>query len=304
MIENIELAQIKPPKNSLRKELGAIEELAASIAEKGLMQPLIVRPIGDFTYEVIAGERRFAALTKLGISSASCSIVKADDKDAFELSLVENIQRKSLDPIEEGEAFKRYVAEFGWGSMDDLAERMGKNKTYVSRSISRIGISPQALELLRQRNISKSHADEIARVPDQPTQDALADTIQTNDFTKDQTRHVVDSVLSGSSVSEAAAEVVKPMTVDEAMAVVEEAGKYAASPEEVTIRNNEMEEPPTKYQTPEQESAATATETETETETDSKSGVEVTEFRCPDCGEKFEVSIDWERRLFAVRKTE
>ena len=94
------------------------------------------------------------------------------------------------------------------------------------------------------------------------------------------------------------------MTVDEAMAVVEEAGKYAASPEQVTIRNNDMEEPPTKYQTPEQESAATATETETETETDSKSGVEVTEFRCPDCGEKFEVSIDWERRLFAVRKTE
>src|SRR5215216_808317 len=95
-----------------------VSTLSYSIAQKGLLQPIIVRPKEEY-YEIIAGNRRFEACKSLGWRKITCHILDLTDKDAFEVSLTENIQRKSLNPLEEALAFKMYVKDFGWGGISD-----------------------------------------------------------------------------------------------------------------------------------------------------------------------------------------
>lgn len=107
----------------------------ASIIDKGLLEPIVVRPMSD-GFEVVAGNRRFEACKKLKISRVPCHIVELDDKEAYEVSLTENLQRRTLNPIEEGRSFKKYVDELGYGSASELARRIGKSPSYVSRRIA------------------------------------------------------------------------------------------------------------------------------------------------------------------------
>jgi len=119
-IEDIETSDLAPGQNTLRSTIESVHELALSIKQNGLLQPIVVRAT-DKHFEIIAGNRRFKACKMLGLKKISCHIVELDDKSAFEISLIENVQRRSLNPVEEGLAFKRYVHEFGWGGISQLA---------------------------------------------------------------------------------------------------------------------------------------------------------------------------------------
>ncbi len=132
----------------------------ASIVENGLLEPIIVRPVNG-ELEVVAGNRRLEACRRLGFARILAHIVELDDKEAYEVSLAENLQRKTLDPLEEAEAFKRYVEDFGYGGESDLARRIGKSVSYVSRRIALLRIPKRLREELLRRRKAPGIAQEL-----------------------------------------------------------------------------------------------------------------------------------------------
>jgi ParB family transcriptional regulator, chromosome partitioning protein len=168
LFEELLLDDLHPSFNLLRENMESIPQLAVSIAEKGLMQPIVVRSKGDDSYfEIIAGNRRFEACKMLGWSKVMCHIMEVDDdKEAYEVSLIENLQQKSMNPIEEAKAFKKYVETFGWGGESDLSRRIGKSQEYISRRIRLLSLPEEMQnEIMRQR-ISVGLAQELFGLDD------------------------------------------------------------------------------------------------------------------------------------------
>jgi ParB family transcriptional regulator, chromosome partitioning protein len=113
LTEDLDVSSIRQSPN-IRSEIIEAYELANSINQKGLLQPIIVRPKEGF-FQIVAGNRRFEACKLLAWKKIPCHIIELDDKAAFEVSLIENIQRQTLNPLDEAQAFKTYVDDFGWG---------------------------------------------------------------------------------------------------------------------------------------------------------------------------------------------
>jgi ParB family transcriptional regulator, chromosome partitioning protein len=115
LIEDIDASQIKISRRPLRTEAGDVSSLAESINMNGLLQPIVVRIIEGNYFEIVAGNRRFLACKHLSLRKIPCHIMDLSDKEAYELSLIENMQRRSINPIEEGQAYSRYIEDYGWG---------------------------------------------------------------------------------------------------------------------------------------------------------------------------------------------
>lgn len=131
---------IKPSKSALRTDNGPMNGLMLSIEDKGLLEPIIVRPAGD-GFEVVAGMRRFEACKKLGWRRIPAHVVELTDREAFEVSLLENIQRETLNPIEEARAFRNYVEEFGYGGGDGTRAE-DREESGVRESANRSAVPP------------------------------------------------------------------------------------------------------------------------------------------------------------------
>jgi len=145
-----------------------ISELAKSIAQQGLLQPIIVRTQrGSDYFEIVAGHRRYEACRALGWRKIVCHVLELDDKEAFEVTLIENIQRENLNPIEEAQAFKIYVDEYGWGGITDLAFKLGKSVSYDDKRIRLLNSPPELIESISDRLISPSTAEELISINDE-----------------------------------------------------------------------------------------------------------------------------------------
>ena len=145
-VEDITMSDIVPPVNSLRSCMNGTEQLAESIKKIGLLQPILVRINSLGSFEVVAGNRRFDACKKLGWRKISCHLVELDDKSAFEVSIIENIQRQTLNPVEEGLAFRKYVNKFGWGGISELAQKLSKSPGYVCRRMKLAELPKDVIE--------------------------------------------------------------------------------------------------------------------------------------------------------------
>ena len=163
-VEDINLSEIVLPPSLLRSNLNGVEELAESIKQVGLLQPIIVRVNNSLCFEIVAGCRRFNACKKIGWRKITCHVVELDDKTAFEVSLIENVQRQTLNPIEEGLAFRNYVNKFGRGGVSDLAEKISKSPGYVSKRIRLLELPDSVIDLLSKCEISISAAEELLPV--------------------------------------------------------------------------------------------------------------------------------------------
>ena len=161
----MELRMIKPSRRVLMNDSGPIAGLMLSIQDKGLLEPIIVRPTQD-GFEVVAGMRRYEACKKLGWRRVPAHVVELDDREAFEVSLLENIQRETLNPIEEARAFRNYVEEFGYGGETELARRIGKSQEYVSRRIGLLSLPEMVQEQIMRRRIAPSVAQELTLLND------------------------------------------------------------------------------------------------------------------------------------------
>jgi ParB family transcriptional regulator, chromosome partitioning protein len=195
------MKMIRPSEFAVRdqfvKDRTADETLTNSIREHGLLQPILVRPLSH-GFEIVAGHRRFQTCRSLRWRFIPCKICEMTDKQAFEIQLTENIQRKSMDPIEEAEAFRRYVVDFGWGGVSELAKKIGKSEEYVSHRIQLLKLSPEIKEQIIRSNLNVSQALELTTIPSD-RQDEIVSYVINNNPTVKQIREVKSLVKDDAS---------------------------------------------------------------------------------------------------------
>jgi len=179
MIEDIDICNLETSPAYYPSIHSRINDLSRSILEKGLLHPLVVRQTktgGE--YQIIAGNRRYAACKALGWRKIPCHIIEVDnDREAFEISLIENIQRRTLNPIEEAHAFKAYVSDFGWGGVSDLANKIGKSPSYVDRRLQLLKLPLDVLEKIDCSLLNIAAAEELIPIHDESKQSKLGDLI-------------------------------------------------------------------------------------------------------------------------------
>jgi len=188
-LESVELRMIRPSKIALRRDSGSLTGLTSSIQDKGLLEPIIVRPAGD-GFEVVAGMRRYEACKKLGMRRVPAHVVELDDREAFEVSLLENIQRETLNPIEEARAFKDYVEDFGYGGETELARKIGKSQEYISRRIGLLSLPQRVQDQIMRRRIAPSVAQELTLLNDDEAEE-MADQIGTKGLSMREVRRIL-----------------------------------------------------------------------------------------------------------------
>lgn len=193
IIEDIELSRLKPTSFPLRASIEANDELALSIQQKGLLQPIIVRVPTDESYEIIAGNRRFMACKSLGWRKMPCNVVDLDDKACFEISLIENVQRRSLSVLEEAHSFKKYVNDYGWGGVSELAMKLGKSASYVTKRIQLLELPQDILKSIARSELNPSIADELSSVRDKDKQSAIAEIVTKEKLSFREARILVKS---------------------------------------------------------------------------------------------------------------
>jgi ParB family transcriptional regulator, chromosome partitioning protein len=191
-IGDILISKIKQSKN-IRHQVSDTEELARSIEEKGLLQPILVRTMDGY-FEVVAGNRRYCACKSLGWKKISCHIIELDDRQAFEVSIIENIQRMTLSPLDEATAFKSYVTDFGWGGVTDLASRIGKSLSYITKRIKLLNLPSDVLESIMNRRLDPSLAEELLSIKDGNKQSKLANLIADRRLSLRMTRRLLKDV--------------------------------------------------------------------------------------------------------------
>jgi len=188
-MEGVEIKRISPAKNALRSGISSLDELAASIAEKGLLEPIVVR-FAPGGFEVVAGNRRLEACKMLGMRSIPCHIVDLNDREAFEVSLVENIQHETMNPIDEARAFKKYADDYGYGGVTQLAEKIGKSQSYISNRIRLLALPKGVRDDVIRRRISPSVAQELVSLGDDEA-DEFVEIIRERHLSMREVRRIV-----------------------------------------------------------------------------------------------------------------
>jgi ParB family chromosome partitioning protein len=167
VVELIEMKMIRPSQFTIRdkfqKNDSDFEMLVNSIREHSLLQPILIRPLSN-GFEIVAGHRRFQACRTLRWRFIPAKIRELSDKQAYEIQLTENIQRKSMDPVEEAEAFRRYVVDFGWGGVSELARKIGKSEEYVSHHLQLLKLPGDIKVKIANNSLKVSQAIEIAEI--------------------------------------------------------------------------------------------------------------------------------------------
>lgn len=194
---NIPINNIKPNPHQPRREFDrlALQDLALSIMEYGLMQPVSVRQISPFDYELIAGERRLAACKNLGMTYIPAIVMAASPTDSAILALVENIQRENLTYIEEAEAFSKLICEHGL-TQEELADKLGKSQSTIANKIRILKLSESVRGLLSEKNLTERHARALLRLPEEKQQMRALKLIIERGLNVAKTEELVERLLS------------------------------------------------------------------------------------------------------------
>lgn len=183
----ISIELIDPNPQQPRSAMGDLTELMASITEKGILEPLIVRQLRD-RFQIVAGERRYQAAVRVGLSEVPVVVRDLDDGESIELALIENIQRKDLTPFEEAEALKALAERFHY-THEELARRLGKSRTSITESLSLNAIPAEVKDLCRLAELdSKSTLLQVARQPNAQAMVALVERITASGMTRAEAR--------------------------------------------------------------------------------------------------------------------
>lgn len=172
----------------------SLQDLAISIMEYGLMQPITVRQISPFDYELIAGERRLTACRNLGMAYIPAIVMTASATDSAILALVENIQRENLNYIEEAEAFANLIQEHGL-TQEELADKLGKSQSTIANKIRILKLSPKIRKLLTENNLTERHARALLRLPDDRQRMRTLKLILERGLNVAKTEELVDKLL-------------------------------------------------------------------------------------------------------------
>ncbi len=172
------IAQVEPGLKQPRKrfEEESLAELADSIREHGVIQPLTVRRLSSGYYQIIAGERRWRAAKQAGLTEIPALIIEADDRKVMELGLIENLQREDLNPVEESRGYRTLMEEYGM-TQEEVARRMGKSRPAVTNALRLLALPEPVLAMLEDGRLSAGHARAVLSAPPEARQE-LAERIE------------------------------------------------------------------------------------------------------------------------------
>ncbi len=194
-LEEISVYEIDNNPFQPRQEFNAAEldSLAESIKEHGLLQPIVVRRVND-RYQLIAGERRLRAATKAGLQHVSAQVKEADDRQVAELAIVENLQRKDLNPLEKAASFQRYLTTYG-GTQEELAGRLKINRSTVANLIRLLELPEEVQQALHTGGISQGHARALLPLGEEQEQIAFAKRIFVEQLSVRETESQVKEMI-------------------------------------------------------------------------------------------------------------
>lgn len=172
----------------------ALQELAESISQHGLLQPITVRPVTNGYYQIIAGERRWRAAKLAGLEEVPVRIIEADDRKASELALVENLQREDLSPMEEARGYRALMEEFGL-TQEEVSGSVGKSRPAVANALRLLNLSPKVMELLENGSLSSGHARALLPLTDDAVQLAAAERVVQKSLSVRQTEALVAALM-------------------------------------------------------------------------------------------------------------
>jgi ParB family chromosome partitioning protein len=172
----VEAVSRNPRQPRQRIDSSDLEELAASVREHGIIQPLIVSPGRGGSYVLIAGERRLQAAKRAGLTTVPVIVRQASDRQHLELAIIENVQRADLGPLEEAEAYQHLVQDFGL-SQEQVADRVGKSRVAVTNTLRLLGLSARVKQALTDKLITEGHARALLGLPTAKAQEAALQTV-------------------------------------------------------------------------------------------------------------------------------
>ena len=191
----VKISKVEPNRTQPRKQFDedALVELSESIKQFGILQPILVSDKGDY-YEIIAGERRWRAAKLAGLKEVPVIIKEFNDQQVVEISLIENIQREDLNPIEEAMAYKRLINEFKL-KQDSIAERVSKSRTAVTNSLRLLKLDERVQQMLIDEMISAGHARAILAIPDKDKQASVAMKVFDEKLSVRETEKLVKHII-------------------------------------------------------------------------------------------------------------
>ena len=183
-IKMVRISLLEPNKNQPRREFDQTKllELASNIAQHGVLQPILVRPMENGGYQIVAGERRWRASRLAELKEVPVYIKDLTDFQVAQVALVENLQRENLNPVEEAEAYNRLCEEFRM-THEDIARTVGKSRSQISNSLRLLKLSDEVKNLLKNGDISSGHAKIIASIEDKEKQTHFANTAVEKEMT-------------------------------------------------------------------------------------------------------------------------
>lgn len=194
-ILRVPVDRIRPNPNQPRTTFDpkALEELADSIRVHGILQPLTVRPLSNGSYELISGERRLRASMQLGLTHVPCILREADELESSLLALIENLQRRDLDFVDEALALEQLITTYGL-SQEETARRIGKSQSAVANKLRILKLSPTILERLRKNGLTERHGRALLRIPPHYREQVL-DAVIEQHLTVSKTEELVELLL-------------------------------------------------------------------------------------------------------------
>lgn len=198
----VKISKIEPNREQPRKHFGEAElnELAESIKQFGVLQPLLVKKNGEY-YEIIAGERRWRAAKLAGLKEVPVIIREYTEKEIVEIALIENIQRENLNPIEEALAYSRLMTEFNM-KQEELANRVAKNRTTISNSIRLLKLGEKVRDMVAEGKLSAGHARALIDIEDSDLQYEIAMKIQQEQLSVRDVERLVRQIKNPKKVVE------------------------------------------------------------------------------------------------------
>lgn len=196
----VNINDIEPKRDQPRKYFDeeALKELADSIAMHGVIQPLLVRPLSDGGYQLIAGERRWRASRMAGLTQIPVVVKEMTDEEAMELALIENLQREDLNPIEEAEGFKLLMDTYSF-TQEQAAEKVGKSRPAVANALRLLSLPQEVLDMVKQGIISSGHARTLISLTDEKLIIKLAEEISQKELSVRETEKIVKTLMKPKS---------------------------------------------------------------------------------------------------------
>jgi ParB family chromosome partitioning protein len=194
LLVEVGVDQVEPNPNQPRKafDSNSLDELSASIRSSGVIQPIIVRRVGS-SYQLIAGERRWRAARQAGLDRIPAIVREASDAESLELALVENLLREDLNPMEESEAYRHLLTQFGW-TQEQLAQRIGRDRTSIANSLRLLRLPDEIQDDLRSGRLTMGHARALLALPTAADQLKLREDILAHDWSVRATEESVRAV--------------------------------------------------------------------------------------------------------------